>query len=85
MIDLFEQKGCKVDSVFVQQRVPVDLELRMFVVNDKVERILYTRFRAVNSAGLFIDFEHETKVADAAKKWFRGGVGRLQDVEKTCF
>lgn len=43
MLDLFEQKGCKVDSVFVQQRVPVDLELRMFVVNGKVERILYTR------------------------------------------
>lgn len=101
MLDLFEQKGCKVDSVFVQQRVPVDLELRMFVVNGKVERILYTRyslfsslhspvacifrFRAVNSAGLFIDFEHETKTAEAAKKWFRGDVPRLQEVERICY
>ncbi|EER17771.1 hypothetical protein Pmar_PMAR023701 [Perkinsus marinus ATCC 50983] len=85
MLDLFEQKGCKVDSVFVQQRVPVDLELRMFVVNGKVERILYTRFRAVNSAGLFIDFEHETKTVEAAKKWFRGDVPRMQEVERICF
>lgn len=39
----------------------------------------------MNSAGLFIDFEHETKTVEAAKKWFRGDVPRMQEVERICF
>lgn len=72
LVTLSTQSGYTCDCVYVQQRVPrVDLEARVFVLRNRIVKILYTRFTRVDGEGKVRDYK-KASAGEALREWFYG-------------
>eukprot|EP00747_Dinoflagellata_sp_TGD_P164638 gnl/TRDRNA2_/TRDRNA2_184849_c0_seq1.p1 gnl/TRDRNA2_/TRDRNA2_184849_c0~~gnl/TRDRNA2_/TRDRNA2_184849_c0_seq1.p1 ORF type:complete len:548 (-),score=89.01 gnl/TRDRNA2_/TRDRNA2_184849_c0_seq1:11-1654(-) len=72
------------ESIIVQEYIPHDLELRAYVVDGKIEAMIYTKFLRVKENNEFGDFEEIFERDEAARRWMGNDVAALQDGECKC-
>lgn len=70
--------------LLLQEFVPHDLELRVYVVEGKVEGMIYTKFCSLKPNNEFGDFKQLFDKAQAAKQWMGGDSAALADGERQC-
>lgn len=83
--EVLHQPGCRARYVFVQECVQHAGEARCYVVDGRIDKILFTRFEPPDDegddAGRFCTFK-EVPRAQVQQDWCRGDAGRLADLEK---
>mmetsp|Transcript_49572 Transcript_49572/g.118054 ORF Transcript_49572/g.118054 Transcript_49572/m.118054 type:complete len:734 (+) Transcript_49572:71-2272(+) len=72
------------EFIIVQEYVVHNLELRIYVVDGKVECKIYTKFCRIKENLEFGDFEELFTKDDAARQWMGGDAAALDDGEKQC-
>eukprot|EP00747_Dinoflagellata_sp_TGD_P167582 gnl/TRDRNA2_/TRDRNA2_192236_c0_seq1.p1 gnl/TRDRNA2_/TRDRNA2_192236_c0~~gnl/TRDRNA2_/TRDRNA2_192236_c0_seq1.p1 ORF type:complete len:609 (-),score=115.55 gnl/TRDRNA2_/TRDRNA2_192236_c0_seq1:36-1802(-) len=72
------------ESIIVQEYIQHDLELRVYVVDNKPEGLIYTKFCRIKENNEFGDFKQKFSRSEAAKDWFGGDQAALEDGEKKC-
>mmetsp|Transcript_63435 Transcript_63435/g.137326 ORF Transcript_63435/g.137326 Transcript_63435/m.137326 type:complete len:691 (+) Transcript_63435:53-2125(+) len=70
------------ESIIVQEYMPHDLELRIYVVEGKVEASIYTKFCRIKDNQEFGDFKELFDQGEAASSWMGGDLEALQDGER---
>jgi len=71
------------ESIIVQDYCEHDLELRLYVVEGKVETRIYTKFCKIKENNEFGDF-HEVFTQEEAVNWMDGDMAALRDGERQC-
>jgi len=72
------------ESIILQEYCDHDLELRLYVVDGKVESSIYTKFCSIKDNNEFGDFHESFAQEDAARDWMGNDVAALQDGERQC-
>eukprot|EP00930_Biecheleria_cincta_P082317 TRINITY_DN72071_c0_g1_i1.p1 TRINITY_DN72071_c0_g1~~TRINITY_DN72071_c0_g1_i1.p1 ORF type:complete len:677 (+),score=100.70 TRINITY_DN72071_c0_g1_i1:102-2132(+) len=72
------------ESLMVQEYVPHDLEMRLYVVEGKVEATIFTKFCKIKDNNEFGDFQESFDLPDAARQWMGGDVAALEDGARQC-
>jgi len=72
------------EFVIVQEYVPHDLELRLYVVDGSVEASIYTKFCSIKENLEFGDFQQSFDRAETARRWMGGDLAALEDGERRC-
>mmetsp|Transcript_103018 Transcript_103018/g.183008 ORF Transcript_103018/g.183008 Transcript_103018/m.183008 type:complete len:685 (-) Transcript_103018:71-2125(-) len=82
--DEFTGQPHDMESLIVQEYVQHDLEMRLYVVEGKVEAIIYTKFCRIKENNEFGDFKESFNLADAARQWMGDDKAALEDGERQC-
>eukprot|EP00755_Sulcionema_specki_P024053 Sspe_Gene.14634::Locus_5071_Transcript_1_1_Confidence_1.000_Length_1736::g.14634::m.14634 len=80
---LVEQAGLECDSVFVQEHVENDCEIRAYLIDGEIKKCLYSRFCEQNDNGGFTSFRRLDNREEAIEKWFGGNSEGLDAAENT--
>lgn len=72
------------ESVIVQEYVKHDLEMRLYVIEGKVENIIYTKFCKIKDNLEFGDFHELFSHEVAANQWMGGDSAALANGEQQC-
>jgi len=72
------------EEILVQEYVPHDLEIRVYIVQGQVEGIIYTKFCRIKENMEFGDFKQQFSKAEAARQWMGGDAAALDDAERQC-
>lgn len=72
------------EAIILQEYVVHDLELRVYVVEGKVEALIYTKFCKVKDNNEFGDFQQLFSRNEAARQWMGGDFAALEDGERQC-
>jgi len=72
------------EAIIVQEYCKHDLELRLYVVEGKVESAIYTKFCRIKENLEFGDFHELFDRKEAAKQWMGNDIAALLDGEKQC-
>lgn len=72
------------ESLLIQEYCKHDIEMRLYVVNGKVEGRIYTKFCKIKPNNEFGDFQQEFDPAPVAKNWMDGDTAALEDGERQC-
>lgn len=72
------------ESIMVQEYIPHDLEMRLYVVEGVVDTIIYTKFCKIKDNRGFGDFKSLFSHDEAAKQWMGGDSKALEDGERQC-
>jgi len=72
------------ESIIIQEYCKHDLELRLYVVEGKVESAIYTKFCRIKENLEFGDFKELFDSKEAAKQWMGNDTLALQDGERQC-
>eukprot|EP00933_Yihiella_yeosuensis_P039328 TRINITY_DN3329_c2_g1_i2.p1 TRINITY_DN3329_c2_g1~~TRINITY_DN3329_c2_g1_i2.p1 ORF type:complete len:551 (+),score=79.00 TRINITY_DN3329_c2_g1_i2:78-1655(+) len=73
------------EGIIVQEYIPHDLELRIYIVDGKPEGLIFTKFCRVKANNEFGDFEQLFSQEEAAKQWMEGDQEALQDALTQCY
>eukprot|EP00451_Oxyrrhis_marina_P029141 CAMPEP_0204374006 /NCGR_PEP_ID=MMETSP0469-20131031/48402_1 /ASSEMBLY_ACC=CAM_ASM_000384 /TAXON_ID=2969 /ORGANISM="Oxyrrhis marina" /LENGTH=552 /DNA_ID=CAMNT_0051364541 /DNA_START=1 /DNA_END=1659 /DNA_ORIENTATION=- len=71
------------DALLVQEYIPNDLELRLYVVENKVEELMYTKFEKINSDNDFKEFREIPK-QECIDEWLEGDAEALANAQNQC-
>lgn len=72
------------ETLMIQEYCPHDLEMRLYVVEGKVEATIFTKFCKIKDNNEFGDFKESFDLKDAAKQWMAGDVAALEDGAQQC-
>jgi len=72
------------ESLIVQEYCKHDIELRLYVVNGKVEGRIYTKFCKIKPNNEFGDFQQHFDPEPVAAAWMDGDRAALDDGERQC-
>lgn len=72
------------EAIIVQEYCKHDLELRLYVVEGKVETSIYTKFCRIKENLEFGDFKELFDRKEAARQWMGNDLAALQDGERQC-
>eukprot|EP00928_Gymnodinium_smaydae_P088915 TRINITY_DN72950_c0_g1_i1.p1 TRINITY_DN72950_c0_g1~~TRINITY_DN72950_c0_g1_i1.p1 ORF type:complete len:725 (+),score=109.46 TRINITY_DN72950_c0_g1_i1:62-2236(+) len=72
------------ESIMIQEYCAHDLELRLYVVDGKVEGSIYTKFCKIKENNEFGDFHETFERDEAADNWMGGDKKALVDGERQC-
>jgi len=72
------------ESLLIQEYVEHDIELRLYVVNGKVEGRVYTKFCKIKPNNEFGDFQQHFQPEPVAREWMAGDRAALDDGERQC-
>lgn len=72
------------EAILLQEYIPHDLELRVYVVEGVVECFIYTKFCRIKENLEFGDFKQLFSKAEAAKQWMGGDLAALESGERQC-
>lgn len=72
------------EGIILQEYMPHDLELRVYVVDGVIEGLIYTKFCKIKENLEFGDFKQLFSRTDAAKQWCGGDQAALDDGEQQC-
>jgi hypothetical protein len=72
------------ESLLIQEYCAHDIELRLYVVDGKVEARIYTKFCKIKANNEFGDFQQHFDPEPVAKEWMDGDMAALQDGERQC-
>jgi len=72
------------ESLLIQEYCPHDIELRLYVVNGKVEGRIYTKFCKIKPNNEFGDFQQHFEPEPVARDWMDGDRAALDDGERQC-
>lgn len=72
------------ESLLIQEYCEHDIELRLYVVNGKVEGKIYTKFCKIKANNEFGDFQQEFTPEPVAANWMAGDRAALDDGERQC-
>jgi len=72
------------EAIILQEYVEHDLELRVYVVEGKVEAHIYTKFCQIKENNEFGDFRQLSSRSEAARQWMGGDAAALEDGERQC-
>ncbi|KAJ9440431.1 hypothetical protein DIPPA_25442 [Diplonema papillatum] len=78
---LLEQAGCTGDCIYVQEQVPNDCEIRIYLIDGKPMKTLYSRFSSVDNGGSFSSFRRIEDRNIVLREWFSGNEAALRDAE----
>eukprot|EP01062_Namystynia_karyoxenos_P019317 TRINITY_DN17256_c2_g1_i1.p1 TRINITY_DN17256_c2_g1~~TRINITY_DN17256_c2_g1_i1.p1 ORF type:complete len:533 (+),score=105.40 TRINITY_DN17256_c2_g1_i1:86-1600(+) len=81
MDELLLQPGCDAEQVIVQEFVPSDAELRVYLLGGRAAHCIWTRFAGVGDKGEPADFERTGK-DDAVDAWLGGDKAAAADAER---
>lgn len=72
------------EGILVQEYCEHDLEVRLYVVDGKVESTIYTKFCKIKDNLEFGDFHELFEQGEAAEQWCGGDLAALKDGERQC-
>jgi hypothetical protein len=72
------------EAIMLQEYCAHDLELRLYVVDGKIESAIYTKFCKIKPNNEFGDFHESFDLADAAEQWMGNDVAALEDGHRQC-
>mmetsp|Transcript_65674 Transcript_65674/g.182756 ORF Transcript_65674/g.182756 Transcript_65674/m.182756 type:complete len:794 (+) Transcript_65674:58-2439(+) len=70
------------ETIMIQDYVSHDLEMRLYVVNGKVESTIYTKFCKIKANREFGDFQESLSQDEAAGLWMGGDRKALEDGDR---
>eukprot|EP01060_Flectonema_neradi_P000638 TRINITY_DN1039_c12_g1_i1.p1 TRINITY_DN1039_c12_g1~~TRINITY_DN1039_c12_g1_i1.p1 ORF type:complete len:517 (+),score=84.82 TRINITY_DN1039_c12_g1_i1:63-1553(+) len=80
---LLEQAGCTTDSIYVQEEIPNDCEIRVYLIDGKPATHLYSRFCEVDEeSGSYSAFKRIDSRDVVIREWFNGNDAGLRDAER---
>jgi len=72
------------EVIMLQEYCTHDLELRLYVVDGKVESTIYTKFCKIKPNNEFGDFHESFDLNEAAEQWMGSDVAALEDGHRQC-
>jgi hypothetical protein len=82
--DEFTAQPHDLESLIVQEYMTHDYELRIYVVEGKVEGSIYTKFCSIKQNQEFGDFHQLFRKEEAAKQWMGNDMTACEDGERQC-
>ena len=79
---LLTQPNYNNGTVYVQERINVSLEARCFLINGRLEKVLYTRFARIDVQGYVREYEKESCGLRAMRDWFMNDEEAWKDAMK---
>jgi len=72
------------EVLLVQEFMQHDLELRLYVVDGRIEGSVFTKFCCIKENLEFGDFKQSFSKAEAARNWMGGDMATMDDGERQC-